>query len=308
MICTNCKFQYSDDQTYCPKCGENNYDFRFDRGSINKSESNHENKIHSNNVYNALRNLLEKLHEDGIHDGETDIDHTFEIIDDIINKSLGNKNELNDYLLFYDPWKERDRLFETTKRRTYVFFHEKLYDVISNLNDVTTHQDPIEYIYQEIDDQMKKDLNLDELLLDSGEVLILGYNDHFRLFTYQNKDADYVLNHKYRNMLITFKLDNAEILENINQYYVCMIDEYYHSDSYIFIPLNTNSDSINLNNECHFIKDETSNVIVGIDYGGKFYSRKDIWMSFNDRDLNDFTIMTAKEFLKQKYIEDTTYD
>ena len=319
MKCSNCGFDYSISNSYCPKCGENNSEYnRLD--TTRNNEVNVKNNSVSEDIYHQLTEKIKRLFDASLQDGESDVDVLIFHIDDEIENSLEDVDNLKDYVLFHDNWKERDRLIHTTHRCSFILIKKEFSIKIKDKLETETYQsDPGEYLFEIMDQEELNDAFSNGLISETGEIHPLGYTEWPKLITSKMETYDYNLGSTTSNLIDskyipTKKKNNSEHILfltqmndkeiDIHQYDVLYIDEFYRSDAYIFIPLEKNYTKIDIEQKMQFVYAEESKLLLGVYFNDSFYKRTDMWMSFNDRDLNEINLVTLEEFIQIEYIEE----
>lgn len=261
-------------------------------------------------VYEKLKNTLELLFDESLYEGEAYFDEFMDIIDSIIEDELGETKELKDYILFHDPWKQRDRLFTNTYRKTIVFFHRKLMDKV-NFEQVSFIQMAEDLIYDSLDDQTIKEAEEKKWISSMIEKHPLGYTE-FGVIQTSEFQLDDAVKIKEKKLNVSnqyykgadFYKENIEnhILENIDDYVALVVDDYYYSDTYVLIPINKKISMEEINTNIKLIYDTDTNLFIGMKYKDKFYPRLDIWMSFNDRDLPEYNVYSIEELVIESFL------
>lgn len=320
MKCSNCGFDYLISSSYCPKCGENNSEYNYFNSTKNSEAKNIKDDV-SDHIYHHLIEKVKTLFDASLWDGDSDINELIDYIDEQIEEHLGDGIELKDYVLFHDNWKDRDRFFYMTHRRSYVLIHREFSEEIKNLiESETTLQDPGEYLYQTFDSKKLDDAYAKNLITKTGEIHPLGYTEWPQLITSSIETYDYSLEDITPDsipILNSYKLTDKEKLErilylnqfkgeeiNIKYYDVLYIDEFYRSDSYIFIPLDKKYTKDEIENNMKFVNINESKLLLGVYFNNVLYKRKDQWMSFNDRELNQISLVSLEEFIQFDNIEE----
>lgn len=270
------------------------------------------------NIYEKLIETIKTLFEESLSESEASFDDLVSMIEMEIEKELGDKHSLQDYILVHDPWKTRDRITATTKRRSIIFYHQSHHEKVSKFKRIFIKQFVDEFINDSLDEETLEEAYSRNFISKMIEFHPLGHIDTHNVYTsnYQVKN-DINIQHKYFNLIKKYKRDldayknqiDDHIFNNIMEYKVLAVDENYRSDSYVFVPLNKALSKNEIEESVKFIYDEVTKVFIGIKYNQKFYPRFDIWMSLNDSDLPNFETYSTKEFTNEKYLlEDDLYD
>lgn len=270
------------------------------------------------NIYERLIKTIKTLFEESLGQSEASFDDLVSMIELVIEKELGDKHSLQDYILVHDPWKTRDRITATTRRRSIIFYHQSLHEKVSKFKRIDIKQFVDEFIDDSLEEETLEESYSRNFISKMIEFHPLGHIETHNVYTsnYQVKN-DLNIQHKYFNLIKKYKRDldayknqiDDHIFNNIMEYNVLAVDENYRSDSYVFVPLNKTLSKNEIEESVKFIFDEVTKVFIGIKYNQKFYPRFDLWMSINDRDLPNFETYSTKEFINEKYLlEDDLYD